>query len=128
MAKKGQELAAQHILFYSAAPQSYRSNNKKETVLLSYADNFQRQFRQLYGDRKKLFIRPANEHGIEVTSWCTVPPAAAINVLSMHYRSSCVPHYDQLIYSTSSYTRLKVVLGLLLGTSTMSYSTHQLNW
>ncbi len=34
--------------------------------MLSYAENFQRQFRQLYGDRKTLFLRPANECGVEV--------------------------------------------------------------
>ena len=48
-------------------PMSYRTNNKKERLLLSYADNFQRQFRQLYGDRKLLFLKPPNEFGVQVT-------------------------------------------------------------
>ncbi len=47
-------------------PESYQSNSKKERLLLSYAENFQRQFRQLYGDRKTLFLRPVNECGVEV--------------------------------------------------------------
>jgi len=51
----------------TAAPEeSYCSNNKKEQLLLSYAENFQRQFRQLYGDRKSLFLKPVNECGVEV--------------------------------------------------------------
>lgn len=52
-------------------PESYRSNSKKERLLLSYAENFQRQFRQLYGDRKTLFLRPLNECAVEVSSWST---------------------------------------------------------
>jgi hypothetical protein len=47
-------------------PESYTSNNKKEKLLIAYAENFQRQFRQLYGDRKPLLLKPPNEHGVEV--------------------------------------------------------------
>lgn len=51
-----------------APAESYRSNNKKEQLILSYAENFQRQFRQLYGDRKSLFLKPVNEYGVEVST------------------------------------------------------------
>lgn len=47
-------------------PESYNTNNKKEKILLQFAENFQRQFRQLYGDRKTLFLKPPNEYGIPV--------------------------------------------------------------
>ena len=58
-----------HTHYAHSAPgpvQSYQSNNKKEQLILSYAENFQRQFRQLYGDRKSLFLKPVNEYGVEV--------------------------------------------------------------
>lgn len=48
-------------------PQSYRTNSTKEQLLLSYTDNFNRQFRKLYGDRKPQFLRPLNECGVEVS-------------------------------------------------------------
>ncbi len=50
----------------SRVPDSYSSNGVKENVLLAYADNFQRQFRQLYGDRKPLLLKPLNECGTKV--------------------------------------------------------------
>lgn len=57
-----------HVCMHSAPGpvESYRSNSKKEQLILSYAENFQRQFRQLYGDRKSLFLKPVNEYGVEV--------------------------------------------------------------
>ena len=48
-------------------PESYKSNTPKEKVLLKYAENFQRQFKQLYADRKRLLLSPPNECGIEVS-------------------------------------------------------------
>lgn len=50
----------------SGPPESYCTNSKKEQLLLSYADNFTRQFKKLYGDRKPQFLRPLNECGVEV--------------------------------------------------------------
>lgn len=50
----------------SGPPESYHTNSKKEQLLLSYADNFTRQFKKLYGDRKPQFLRPLNECGVEV--------------------------------------------------------------
>lgn len=46
--------------------ETYKSQSKKEKSLIAYAENFQRQFRQLYGDRKPLFLKPPNEYGVEV--------------------------------------------------------------
>lgn len=50
----------------SGPPETYRTNSKKEQLLLSYVDNFTRQFKKLYGDRKPQFLRPLNECGVEV--------------------------------------------------------------
>lgn len=47
-------------------PETYKSNTYKEKLLIQYAENFQRQFKQLYSDRKRLLLTPPNECGIEV--------------------------------------------------------------
>ena len=61
-----------HTLFSEKeeVPESYNTNSKKEKLLLAFADNFQRQFRQLYGDRKTLLLKPTNECGVEVLEGC----------------------------------------------------------
>ena len=58
---------------YSDQPESYCTNTKKEQLLLSYADNFTRQFKKLYGDRKPQFLRPLNECGVEVEEVLYLP-------------------------------------------------------
>lgn len=51
----------------ASLPESYKSNTPKEKLLLSFCENFRRQFVHLYRDRKPLFLNPVNECGIEVT-------------------------------------------------------------
>ena len=46
--------------------ESYKSNSPKEKLVLSFCENFRRQFVHLYRDRKPLFLNPLNECGIEV--------------------------------------------------------------
>ncbi|RDD44284.1 Dynein regulatory complex subunit 7 [Trichoplax sp. H2] len=46
-------------------PLSYTQNSQKEELILSYCDNFKKQFAHLYRDRKPLFMTPLNECGIE---------------------------------------------------------------
>ena len=53
-------------------PESYQTNTKKEQLIISYADNFRRQFKQLYGDRKALFLTPSNEYDVEVNIQCNL--------------------------------------------------------
>ena len=50
----------------SSLPVSYKSNTPKEKLVLSFCENFRRQFVHLYRDRKPLFLNPLNEAGIEV--------------------------------------------------------------
>ena len=50
----------------ASLPESYKSNTPKEKLLLSFCENFRRQFVHLYRDRKPLFLNPVNECGIEV--------------------------------------------------------------
>lgn len=47
-------------------PESYRSNSKKEQLILSYVENFRRQYHYIYRDRKPLLLNPLNECGIPV--------------------------------------------------------------
>ena len=48
--------------------ESYKSNTPKEKLVLSFCENFRRQFVHLYRDRKPLLLNPLNECGIEVTA------------------------------------------------------------
>lgn len=50
--------------------ESYKSNTPKEMQVLSFCENFRRQFVHLFRDRKPLFLSPINECGVEVIS-CT---------------------------------------------------------
>ena len=50
----------------SSLPISYKTNTPKEKLVLSFCENFRRQFVHLYRDRKPLFLNPLNEAGIEV--------------------------------------------------------------
>ena len=50
-------------------PDSYKHNSPKEELVLSYAENFRRQYVHLYRDRKPLLLNPVNECGIEVSDY-----------------------------------------------------------
>ena len=70
-------------------PESYKSNSKKEQLIISYAENFRRQFKQLYGDRKALFLTPSNEYDAEVRFYfrpisCPILPDQSPNII-FHY-------------------------------------------
>jgi hypothetical protein len=55
-------------------PQSYYTNSAKEILLLQYADNFIRQYTQLYPGRKELLLSPPNEFGIKKFISSTIRP------------------------------------------------------
>lgn len=56
------------------APERYQKNIPEETELLDYILNFERQFHQLYTQRKRLFICPPNEYGVPKFVATTVRP------------------------------------------------------
>jgi len=58
----------------SEYPESYKENLPKEKLVLAFADNFRRQYVQLYRDRKPLFLEPVNECGIEKFVCTTIRP------------------------------------------------------
>jgi hypothetical protein len=47
-------------------PESYRSNTKKEELILTFVENFRRQYHYIYRDRKPLLLNPLNECGVTV--------------------------------------------------------------
>lgn len=47
-------------------PASYYNTSAKEELILKYADNFNRQYIQIYPGRKELLLCPINEFGIRV--------------------------------------------------------------
>ena len=57
-------------------PESYRSNSKKEELVLEYVENFQKQFQFIYPDRKPLFMAPFNECGLRKFVCTSVRPIA----------------------------------------------------
>jgi hypothetical protein len=50
----------------SKITQSYYSNSSKEELVLSYAENFNRQYTELYPGRKELLLFPPNEMDTKV--------------------------------------------------------------
>ena len=55
-------------------PESYKHNTTKEKLVLSYAENFRRQYVHLYRDRKPLFLNPINECSLEKFVCTTIRP------------------------------------------------------
>ncbi|XP_001632291.2 dynein regulatory complex subunit 7 [Nematostella vectensis] len=49
----------------NSLPGSYKTNNPQEKLVLSFAENFRRQFVHLYRDRRPLLLNPVNECGVE---------------------------------------------------------------
>jgi hypothetical protein len=47
-------------------PESYRTNSEKEKLILTFVENFRRQYHYIYRDRKPLFLNPINECGVPV--------------------------------------------------------------
>lgn len=55
-------------------PQTYRQNSEKEVRLLTYADNFRRQYAYLYRDRTRLLLSPNNECNVRKFVCTTIRP------------------------------------------------------
>ncbi|CAH1791154.1 unnamed protein product [Owenia fusiformis] len=53
---------------------SYKEISPKEKLILSFAENFRRQYVHLYRDRKPLFLNPLNECGVEKFVCTTIRP------------------------------------------------------
>lgn len=96
------EINSSLIATSSGPPESYRINSKKEQLLLSYADNFTRQFKKLYGDRKPQFLRPLNECGVEVETLSPYIKWTSSTILLVILRNLCVPRYGLLACPTKS--------------------------
>ena len=51
----------------SFIPDSYRSNETREDVVLEFVENFNKQYSQLLQQRKPLMLYPENEVGVHVS-------------------------------------------------------------
>ncbi len=49
-------------------PESYRANSKREELILTFVENFRRQYHYIYRDRKPLFLNPINDCGVPVNN------------------------------------------------------------
>jgi len=54
---------------------SYTSNTEKEKTILSYCQNFHRQFVHLYRDRRPVLLSPPNEFSVEKFICTTIRPS-----------------------------------------------------
>lgn len=72
----------QESSYLKLLPETYSQNSQKEKVLLWYAENFRRQFHQIYRDRKPLLMACDNECGIQV---------------NIAYTNVCILHFLQRI-------------------------------
>jgi len=59
---KSERIAAMDL---EALPESYKTNNLKEELVLAFVDNFRTQFVELYPLRKDLLLTPPNECGVK---------------------------------------------------------------
>ncbi|XP_063052999.1 dynein regulatory complex subunit 7 [Engraulis encrasicolus] len=55
-------------------PHTYKTNTKKEKILIALAENFRRQYAHIYPDRKPLLLCPLNECGVEKFVSTTLRP------------------------------------------------------
>lgn len=113
-------------------PESYSTNSKKEQLLLSYCDNFTRQFKKLYGDRKPQFLRPVNECGVEVNLLSIIIAVCSCNLSNLSNFCLCRSLYalqcDLLACITKNYMTGMVVPRLWLTTSPAHHSILLMNW
>ncbi len=49
-------------------PESYRTNSEREKLILTFVENFRRQYHYIYRDRKPLFLNPINDCGVPVNN------------------------------------------------------------
>lgn len=72
-------------------PEAYRSNSEKEELILTFVENFRRQYHYIYRDRKPLLLNPLNECGVPVRTQGI--PSLLFNIffqleIRVHHRST----------------------------------------
>ncbi|CAF0770374.1 unnamed protein product [Rotaria sordida] len=55
-------------------PESYRKNSEKEELILTFVENFRRQYHYIYRDRKPILLTPLNECGVPKFVCTTIQP------------------------------------------------------
>ncbi|KAI8815434.1 hypothetical protein BJ742DRAFT_876531 [Cladochytrium replicatum] len=92
-------LLEQQLRDPSKAPSSYLDNSKKETLILQYVVNFNRQYSQLYPGRKELLLSPKNEFSVQKFVCTTIRPTQLPFKETYDYRSCARFVSDFLTYS-----------------------------
>ncbi|CAF3475818.1 unnamed protein product [Rotaria socialis] len=54
--------------------ESYKKNSIKENLILTFVENFRRQYHYIYRDRKPIFLNPLNECGVPKFVCTTIQP------------------------------------------------------
>ncbi|KAJ3176009.1 hypothetical protein HK101_010520 [Irineochytrium annulatum] len=97
MEKRRQALEEQ-MLDKTKVPASYYSMSKKESLILQYVENFNRQYVQLYPGRKELLLCPENEFGVKKFVCTTIRPTQLPFKEIYDYRSCAKFVADYLTY------------------------------
>ncbi|KAJ3415919.1 hypothetical protein HDV05_003760 [Chytridiales sp. JEL 0842] len=72
--EKRKKQLQQQLLDPTKVPASYHTLSKKESMVLDYVDNFNRQYVQIYPGRKELFLCPINEFDVKKFVCTTIRP------------------------------------------------------
>eukprot|EP00048_Salpingoeca_helianthica_P022052 m.16102 g.16102 ORF g.16102 m.16102 type:complete len:829 (-) comp6815_c0_seq1:122-2608(-) len=80
-------------------PESYKSNTPKEKLVVGFVRNFERQFKQLYPQRKPLWTVIRNECGVEKFVCTTIRPTLLPYKELYSYQGAAQFVSDYLIYA-----------------------------
>ncbi|KAJ3065432.1 hypothetical protein HDU98_011207, partial [Podochytrium sp. JEL0797] len=96
--EKRKKALQQQLLDKSKVRSSYYTCSKKETTVLQYVENFNRQYAQLYPGRKDLFLCPLNEFDIRKFVCTSIRPTQPAYKELYDYRSCAKFLADYLTY------------------------------
>ncbi|KAJ3026471.1 UNVERIFIED_CONTAM: hypothetical protein HDU68_005603 [Siphonaria sp. JEL0065] len=96
--EKRKKALQQQLLDKTKVRSSYYTCSKKETIVLQYVENFNRQYVQLYPGRKDLFLCPANEFDVKKFVCTSIRPTQPAFKELYDYRSCAKFIADYLTY------------------------------
>ncbi|KAI9350126.1 hypothetical protein BDR26DRAFT_851892 [Obelidium mucronatum] len=96
--EKRKKALQQQLLDKSKVRPSYYTCSKKETIVLQYVENFNRQYVQLYPGRKDLFLCPFNEFDVKKFVCTSIRPTQPAFKELYDYRSCAKFIADYLTY------------------------------
>ncbi|KAJ3328293.1 hypothetical protein HDU76_010208 [Blyttiomyces sp. JEL0837] len=96
--EKRKKLLQGALLDKTKVPASYYTTSKKESLILQYVENFNRQYVQLYPGRKELLLCPENEFAVKKFVCTTIRPCQLPFKELYDYRSCAKFVADYLNY------------------------------